>query len=137
MDINKTDCHVISEILLKVALNIITLTPNTSKWKLTDLKMSWIFYVNIRRFVKDYYDVSIWITFKCHINHINNILNNYQWKKYHMYIIGNLYMFPLISERPSWSWSYGSWIYNYLCNKYLSLLTLWVWIPLEWCNIMW
>ena len=26
---------------------------------------------------------------------------------------------------PSWSWSYGSWIYNYLC---LSVLTLWVWI---------
>jgi len=23
---------------------------------------------------------------------------------------------------PSWSWSYGSWIYNYLCNGYISLL---------------
>jgi len=23
---------------------------------------------------------------------------------------------------PSWSWSYGSWIYNYLCNEYLSPL---------------
>ena len=30
----------------------------------------------------------------------------------------------------SWSWSYGSWIYNYLCNQYLSLLTLWFQIPL-------
>jgi len=37
VDINKTDCHVISEILLKVALNIITSTPNTSKWKLTEI----------------------------------------------------------------------------------------------------
>ena len=27
---------------------------------------------------------------------------------------------------PSWSWSYGSWIYNYLSNLYLSPLTLWV-----------
>ena len=26
-----------------------------------------------------------------------------------------------------WSWSYGSWIYNYLCNQYLSPLKLWVW----------
>ena len=26
----------------------------------------------------------------------------------------------------SWSWSYGSWIYNYMCNQYLSLLTSWV-----------
>jgi hypothetical protein len=29
-------------------------------------------------------------------------------------------------KEPSWSWSYGSWIYNYLCNQYLSPLKLWV-----------
>jgi hypothetical protein len=28
--------------------------------------------------------------------------------------------------RLSWSWSYGSWIYNYLCNQCLSPLRLWV-----------
>ena len=33
-------------------------------------------------------------------------------------------------EELSWSWSYGSWIYNYLCNQWPSPLTLWVWIPL-------
>jgi len=38
---------------------------------------------------------------------------------------------------PSWSWSYGSLIYKYLCNHYLSPLTLWVWIPLWRYNIMW
>ena len=27
---------------------------------------------------------------------------------------------------PSWSWSYGSWIYNYLCNQSLLPLMLWV-----------
>jgi len=33
----------------------------------------------------------------------------------------------LASEpRPSWSWSCGSWIYNYLCNQYLSPLKLWI-----------
>jgi hypothetical protein len=41
----------------------------------------------------------------------------------------------------SWSWSYGSLIYNYLCNQFLSLLTLWVQIPpmarCSWYNIMW
>ena len=31
----------------------------------------------------------------------------------------------------SWSRSYGSWIYNYLCNQCLSPLTLWVRIPLR------
>jgi hypothetical protein len=42
---------------------------------------------------------------------------------------------------PSWSWSYGGWIYIYLCNRCLSPLGLWVRIPLTprctRCNIMW
>ena len=32
---------------------------------------------------------------------------------------------------PSWSWSYGSDIYYYLCNQCLSPLTLWVRTPLR------
>jgi hypothetical protein len=32
---------------------------------------------------------------------------------------------------PSWSWSYGSWIYNYLFNQYLSTLMLWVRISIR------
>jgi len=27
-----------------------------------------------------------------------------------------------VCEGPSWSWSYGSWIHNYLCNQCLSPL---------------
>jgi hypothetical protein len=34
-------------------------------------------------------------------------------------------------EGPSWSWSYGSWIYNYLGNQYLSPPGLWIRIPLR------
>jgi len=34
-------------------------------------------------------------------------------------------------QGPSWPWSYGSWIYNYLCNRSLSPLMLWVRIPLS------
>jgi hypothetical protein len=34
-----------------------------------------------------------------------------------------------LSWGPPWSWLYGSWIYNYLCNQCLSLLKLWVRIP--------
>ena len=37
----------------------------------------------------------------------------------------------IIYKRSSWSWSYGSWIYNNLCNQYLSPLMLWVRIPLR------
>ena len=29
-----------------------------------------------------------------------------------------------VFKGPSWSWSYGSWIHNYLCNQCLSPLTL-------------
>ena len=32
---------------------------------------------------------------------------------------------------PSWLWSYGSWINNYLCNQCLSPLKLWVRISLR------
>ena len=32
---------------------------------------------------------------------------------------------------PSWPWSYGSWIYNYLFNQYLSPLMLWVRISIR------
>jgi len=35
-------------------------------------------------------------------------------------------------EGPFWSWFYGSWIYNYLCNQCLSPLMLWVRIPIRW-----
>jgi len=42
---------------------------------------------------------------------------------------------------PSWSWSYGSWIYNYLCHHCPSPLKLWVRTPfMARCtqyNIMW
>ena len=35
-----------------------------------------------------------------------------------------------INAGSSWSSSHGSWIYNYLCNQSLSLLSLWVRTPL-------
>ena len=38
----------------------------------------------------------------------------------------NFVKYFLNKKGPSWSLSYGSWIYNYLCNQCLSPLTLWV-----------
>ena len=35
------------------------------------------------------------------------------------------------SRGPSWPWSYGSWIYNYICNPSLSSLMLWVRIAIR------
>jgi hypothetical protein len=37
----------------------------------------------------------------------------------------------LVTEGPSWPWSYGSWNYNYLCNQCLSPLMLWVRISIR------
>jgi len=40
-----------------------------------------------------------------------------------------IYIQDLVIENhvgQSWSWSYGSWIYNYQCNQCLSQLMLWV-----------
>ena len=39
-----------------------------------------------------------------------------------------LFVLLIFVERPSWLWSYGSWIYNCLCSWCLSPLILWVWI---------
>jgi len=35
-----------------------------------------------------------------------------------------------VLKGPTWSLSYGSWIYNYLCNQCWSPLKLWILIPL-------
>jgi hypothetical protein len=43
--------------------------------------------------------------------------------------IWTIYKGFIYIQLPSWLWSYGSWIYNYLCNQRLSPLTLWVLIP--------
>jgi hypothetical protein len=49
-----------------------------------------------------------------------------KWRELHllMQIIIELY------KESSWLWSYDSWIYNYMCNPWLSSLKLWVRIPL-------
>jgi hypothetical protein len=73
---------------------------------------------------------------------------------YLLFLITMLYMFcchhtilcvifnHVLYKEPSWSWSYGRWIYSYLCNQCLSSLTLLVRNPLMACrctryNIMW
>ena len=54
-------------------------------------------------------------------------------KKYYIATSKNCCLYMLWKERvvPSWPWSYGSWIYNYLCNQCLSPLMLWVRISIR------
>jgi hypothetical protein len=37
----------------------------------------------------------------------------------------------ILTRWPLWPWSYGMWIYNYLCNQCLSPLMLWVRISIR------
>ena len=53
-------------------------------------------------------------------------LKNQQWR--YVFVFG---MSSNPCERLSWQWSYGSWIYNYLCNQCLSPLMLWVRISIR------
>ena len=44
-----------------------------------------------------------------------------------------MYLYCIIQSKCTglpWSWSYGTWIFNYLYNQCLSPLMLWVWILL-------
>ena len=45
--------------------------------------------------------------------------------------VRNWYFPSYYRERPSWQWSYGGWIYNYLCNQWLSPLMLWIRISIR------
>jgi hypothetical protein len=41
------------------------------------------------------------------------------------------YRMTTFKIETSWPWSYGGWIYNYLCNRCLTPLMFWVQIPLN------
>jgi len=44
-----------------------------------------------------------------------------------MSFVSKNFSYTFLVQGPSWSWSYGSWINNNLCNQCLSTLKLWVW----------
>jgi hypothetical protein len=48
------------------------------------------------------------------------------------YVVNQVRMAALLKQEGlSWPWWIGSWIYNYLCNQWLSPLILWDQIPLR------
>ena len=124
---NTTDRHAITEILLKVALNttlrvwdgqtfsleeIYTWTNNECWWN--------ILYVSFISNSLFYYelDEAYYAVFETH--KLASLL--------HLCMYFCQYIQHV--EEPSWLWSYGSWIYNCLCNQYLSTLKLKVGFPI-------
>jgi hypothetical protein len=79
------------------------------------------------------------------MNFMIHVSTDYIWIQVayikHLYKLLIILYTPAKREGQSWSWSYGSWIYNYLCNQCLSPLKLSVWIPLmvrcTRYNVMW
>ena len=47
------------------------------------------------------------------------------------FIYNNIPAVPPVYRGPPWSWSHNSWIYNYLCNQWLSALILWIRISIR------
>jgi hypothetical protein len=69
------------------------------------------------------------------------LLSHSSHNLYIYYILLTCSLWDIWGGGASWSWSYGSWISNYLCNQCISPLTLWVRIQLmaRWprYNSMW
>jgi len=70
------------------------------------------FYIRLKHFDGTYYVSSVIATVFC--QHYSNLA---QWCTH----IKDVHLL-FCTGGPSWLWSYGSWIYNYLCNQYLSAL---------------
>ena len=79
---------------------------------------------------------STWLDLEPNLPHNNiytaDVVDNLQLKPYKLQILdllrqGEKKVEPHLHKKvgPSWPWSYGSWIYNYLCNQCLSPLMLW------------
>ena len=66
------------------------------------------------------------------VNIFHVILNYYLIKCFICLLWYDLIIQQFSNLGLPWSWSYGDWIYNYLCNQCLSPLTLLFWIPLSW-----
>ena len=58
----------------------------------------------------------------------NHGIDRFNFNRFHFIAVISVLQYR---SRQSWSYMYGSWIYNYLCNQCLSPLTLWVRIPLR------
>ena len=82
-----------------------------------------------RDLIRDVVVVRCWYIYiyqkkKKNNKHIIFIRLFYKWSLFLLLIKKD---FPFNEEGLSWSWSYGSWIYNYLYNQCLSLLKLCSW----------
>ena len=126
-----------------------------TEWLLFNIKWAIFSHIMVRR---SYILIRWWWCLLCtrssslkhqstcrHVDHLNILFYYFSITKKCMTLMQGLFFFDFIFHMifnvndinttgiliMVSSWSYGSWIYNYLCNQCLSPLTLWVWIPLR------
>jgi hypothetical protein len=74
---------------------------------------------------------------KIHSNEISNVTLSLVQISYHQSFCLNLVNITHVFQGPSWPWSYGNWIYTYVCNQYVSPLTRLVRILTRaWCTTL-
>jgi hypothetical protein len=67
-------------------------------------------------------------------NELNSVITSEPLQKYYIYIYliyKGIWIIHILDKGPLWPSSYGSWIYNSLCNQCLSPLKLWVRIQIR------
>jgi len=78
-------------------------------WSLTNVFSRIKIILTISCFISEFRIITTRSSSRCYNTQSNNIIRQVMW--YHCDV------------GPSWSWSYCSWIYNYLCNQCLSHTT--------------
>ena len=122
---NKSDHHDITEIMLKVALNTITLTPNDDCHTGSGQAAKCIFNLNWENLPVPSQE-SEWPCVLCKGNPFCLCFYDFSIGFWHRSSSMVFYFFHFtiflcidtdISNNKGPLWSYGSWIYNYLCNQ--------------------
>ena len=54
--------------------------------------------------------------------------------KCHLFLV--LWIQPLVYREAAWSWSFGCWIYNYLCNLTVPITNKGVFEPCSWRSVL-
>jgi hypothetical protein len=92
--------------------------PCDFHWIMKDTGLCYIFfYINLWKF-KPVININVIRTYYLELIVICNVLFCSYWMYCCLCMHG--------SWVSSWSWTYGSWIYNFMCNQCLSPLRLWV-----------
>jgi hypothetical protein len=81
---------------------------------------------------RGFYDTVYLRTFSTNFRrHFWNLTTSVPYDPDILIVLYYMWLHVYVLQGPSWPWSYGSWIYNNLCNHCLPSVTLWVRISIR------